>query len=112
MNEFKKEMFALDPSMRMALAFYDFVRKNHNWYNKIENAAMNRLKNISDFDFEYNKKMYSFFYEYIDKKNVRCCVKEYDTFYDCATSYQYLLFDFDILESNITKIYKSGILNV
>ena len=77
----REDILDRDPIMRMALAFYEFVRNNSDWHNRVTNAAMNRLKGVSDFDFEFDKKLYSFFYEYIDENNVHCCIKEYGAFY-------------------------------
>ncbi len=92
--------------MRIALAFYDFVRLNSDWNNRLENVISSNVKNISDYDFEYDKKLYSFFYEYIDNDNIRCCVKEYDKFYDNAKECQYMLFDYSISKNHIIKVYK------
>ena len=43
---------------------------------------------------------------YIDKDNVRCCVKEYDNFFDNIKKYDYLLFDYNLIKKDITKVIK------
>lgn len=92
--------------MRMALAFYDFVRKNSDWDNRIQNVVANQIKGISDYDFEYDRRLYSFFYQYLDDNNVRCCIKEYTDFFDSANYYEYLLFDYSLFDKEIIKIHK------
>lgn len=92
--------------MRIALAFYDFVRSHSDWNNRLENVISSNIKNISDYDFEYDKKLYSFFYEYLTDDNIRCCVKEYDQFYDSAQGYKYLLFDYSIKKKHIIKVHR------
>ena len=104
-----EEVLKRDNIMRISLAFYEFVRLNSDWPNRIENVISDRYPKISDFDFEYEQKLYSFFYEYIDKYNVRCCVKEYDSFFDTTPFYQYLLFDYSMLDGHISRVYKQGI---
>ncbi len=102
----REKLLANNHIMRITLAFYDFIRLNSDWYNRLENVVSSNVKNISDYDFEYDKKLYSFFYEYIDENNVRCCVREYDSFYDSAIKYQYMLFDYSIKRKHIVKVYK------
>ena len=46
-----------DKYLRISLAFYNFIRKNTNWTNNIDNVISSRYKNVSDYDFEYNKKL-------------------------------------------------------
>lgn len=108
MEALRDKILNKDSSMRISLAFYDFIHNNKDWYNRIENVVSNQLKGISDYDFEFNKRLYSFFYEYIDDNNVRCCVKEYSKFYDTSKNFDYIYFDFNILNNDITKIYKWG----
>lgn len=106
--ELRDEVLSYDPVMRIVLAFYDFVRHNQDWYNRLQNVVANYNKNSSDYDFEYDKKLYSFFYQHLDAKKVRCYVKEYDTFYDLTTTGDYILFDYDLNSSRITKLYRYG----
>jgi len=96
-----------NPIMRISLAFLDFVRNNQDFDNRVENVIMYKYKGLSDYDFEYDHKLYSFFYQYIDKNNIRCCVKEYDKFYDNIEKYNYLLFDYSLLKKDITKVIKT-----
>lgn len=109
---YREEILKDDPIMRIALAFYNFVRNNSNFNNRIENTIINRFKNMSDYDFEFDKKLYSFYYQYLDKNNIRCCVKEYRTFFECAIDYEYLLFDYNIIDGSIVKVHKCGLINL
>ncbi len=108
----RDEILKDDPIMRIALAFYNFVRNNSNFNNRIENTIVGRFKNMSDYDFEFDRKLYSFYYQYLDCSNIRCCVKEYNTFFECAMNYEYILFDYNIEQCNIVKVYKSGLVNL
>ena len=111
MELLREDILSKDPIIRVILAFYDFVRKNSDWNNRIENTVADKLK-MSDYDFEFDKRLYSFFYEYIDNNNVRCCVKEFNKFYDTAKSYDYVIFDYNLLDKMITKICQKGSLKV
>ncbi len=106
--ELRDEVLSYDPVMRIVLAFYDFVRHNQDWYNRLQNVVANYAKNSSDYDFEYDRKLYSFFYKHLDNKNVRCYVREYDTFYDLTKRCSYILFDYNLNNGNVTKVYRYG----
>lgn len=108
----REEILKDEPIMRIALAFYNFIRNNSNFNNRIENTIVNRYRNMSDYDFEFEKKLYSFYYQYVDQFNIRCCVKEYDTFYECAKSYEYIVFDYNINDGNIVKLHRNGLVTL
>ncbi len=104
----REKVLNRDPVMRMVLAFNNFIKQNSDWTNRIENVITNQFKGLSDYDFEYDKRLYSFYYQYINDKVVKCCVREYQTFYDNAKSFEYILFDYNLSSNNITQVYKSG----
>lgn len=95
-----------DKYLRISLAFYNFIRKNINWTNNIDNVISSRYKNVSDYDFEYNKKLYSLFYEYDDINNLRCYIKEYNKFYDNTKEVNTLSFNYNLNSGSITTIYE------
>ena len=37
--ELRDEVLSYDPVMRIALAFYDFVRNNKDWHNRLQNVV-------------------------------------------------------------------------
>lgn len=108
----REYILSKEPIMRLSLAFYYFIRNNRNWNNNIENTISSHFKKMSDYDFEFDKKLYSFYYQYLDNTNVRCCVKEYNTFFECAREYEYLLFDYNIENENIVRVHKNGLINL
>ncbi len=102
----RNKILSKDPFIRLVLAFYYFVGLNDNWNNRIENVISDKIKGLSDYDFEYDKHLYSFYYQYVNNNEVRCCIKEYQVFYDNAKSYLYIVFDYDLINKNIIKVYE------
>lgn len=103
----RDSVLTTDYAMRIVLAFYDFVHHNNDWCNCLENTVSDRLK-VSDFDFEFDKRLYSFYYTYVNVNNIRCYVRQYRNFYDTAKNFDYLLFDYDLTKGLIVKIHKKG----
>lgn len=95
-----------EPKMRMALAFYNFIRNNPDWTNRIENTIMYKYKNLSDYDFEYDMKLYSLYYKYLDNNSLLCTVYEFDKFYDNNIESNRLYFNFNLESQSITNFYE------
>lgn len=122
MTQKKKNLLEQDSTLRLIYAFNYFTSLNEAWEEEsnvtISNREISKQLGMSSDDtyFMFSNRFYSMNYQRISEDVIGCEVKEYDNFYDLATTTLVMKFEFsistkeiNILSEGVKKIPKKEI---
>ena len=108
MTQKKKNLLEQDATLRLIYAFNFFTSLNENWEEDSKVTTHNREiaaklgMYTDDVYFVFGNRFYSFNYQRSEDDIIGCEIKEYDNFYDLATSMLTMKFNFTISTKELT----------